>query len=620
MKTSIATVSLSGPLVDKLEAAARAGFDGVEIFENDLLGAMQNAGEVGRIVRDLGLACTMFQPFRDFEGLPQPQRQAAFDRMQRKFDTMDELGTDLVLLCSNCSPHALPDRARMIDDLAELGELAVTRGKRIGYEALAWGRHIYDHRDAWALVRDVDHPAIGMVLDTFHSLARDVPISSIGDIRADKLFIVQMADAPQLEMDPLSWSRHYRAMPGQGEWPVAEYVAAIQRTGYDGYFSLEIFNDQFRAGAASQIARDGLRSLKVLEDASARLRGKTATLPPPAEVNGVEFIEFAASHQEADEFATLFRALGFTPVARHRSKDVTRWKQGGINLVLNCEPDGHAHSYDVVHGGSVCAIGLSVEDQQAALDRAAALGVDRFEQAVALDEWEIPSLKGLGGSLLYLVNAENKASMWSDEFPHGMESAPTQPVLDRVDHLAQTMQYTEFLSWQLFYTSLFAMEKTSQLEIADPMGLVYSQAIQNADRSVRLTLNGSLAHQALSSRFVRNYFGSGVQHIAFATDDVFAAAEKAAAAGLPLLEIGPNYYADIAARFGLDPETLARMRELNILYDRDEQGEYFQFYSRAVAKRVFFEVVQRRDYDAYGAANAAIRLSAQASHREPEWM
>src|SRR5690606_37412880 len=165
-------------------------------FENDLLGATQDAAEIGRIVADLGLACTMYQPFRDFEGLPEPQRQAAFDRMQRKFATMDALGTDLVLLCSNCSPLALPDRDRVIGDLCELGELAAAHGKRIGYEALAWGRHVWDHREAWALVRDVDHPAIGLVLDTFHSLARQVPIASIGDIRADKLFIVQLADAP----------------------------------------------------------------------------------------------------------------------------------------------------------------------------------------------------------------------------------------------------------------------------------------------------------------------------------------------------------------------------------------------------------------------------------------
>ena len=153
------------------------------------------------------------------------------------------------------------------------------------------------------------------------------------------------------------------------------------------------------------------------------------------------------------------------------------------------------------------------------------------------------------------------------------------------------------------------------------MGIVYSQAVESRDHSVRFTLNGSLAGQSLTSRFIQNYFGAGVQHIAFATDDVFTAAANAQAGGLPMLEIGPNYYADIEAKFGLDPALVERMAALNILYDRDglDEGapEYFQFYSRAVGKRVFFEVVERRGYEAYGAVNASIRLNAQAQHRAP---
>jgi 4-hydroxyphenylpyruvate dioxygenase len=620
MKTSIATVSLSGTLVEKLEAIARAGFDGAEIFENDLLNARQDAAEIGRIMVDLGLCCTMFQPFRDFEGMPGDGGEAALRRMERKFGVMDALGTDLVLVCSNCSPQALGDRNRILDDLGALGDLAAAHGKRIGYEALAWGRHVNDHREAWALVRDTNHPAIGLVLDSFHSLARAIPTSSIGDIRADKLFLIQLADAPQLEMDPLSWSRHFRAMPGQGDLPLADYVAAIARTGYDGFWSLEIFNDRFRAGSATQVAVDGYRSLRLLEDEAARAAVKPSPLPPRVQSQGVEFIEFAASHEEAAEFEQLFRALGFAPTARHRSKDVTRWQQGTINLVLNCEPEGHAHSYDIVHGGSVCAIGLAVADQAAALDRADALKIPRFAQAVGPDEWEIPSLTGVGGSLLYLVDANSRERMWAEEFPYAGESCPDASNFVAIDHIAQTMQPNEFLSWLLFYVALFDMEKTAQLEIADPMGLVLSQAVQNADRSVRFTLNGSLAQQSLSSRFIRNYFGAGVQHIALATTDIFSAAEQARAAGLPMLEIGPNYYDDLDARFSIDPAELERMRALGILYDRDEQGEYFQLYSRAIAKRVFFEIVERRGYDHFGAANAAVRLGAQASHREPEWI
>ncbi|MEO0318273.1 MAG: hypothetical protein RL404_1950 [Pseudomonadota bacterium] len=618
MKSSIATVSVSGTLAEKLTNVASRGFDAVEIFENDLLSAPQSASEIGAMARDLGLAISMFQPFRDYEGLPDDLRERALERMRRKFAVMDDLGTDLVLLCSNCSPQASAERGRLLDDLGRIAELAGSHGKRIAYEALAWAPHVNDHRDAWALIRDVDHPALGLCLDSFHSLSRRIPSSSIGDIRADKLFMLQLADAPMLDMDLLNWSRHFRCMPGQGDFPLADYAAAIERIGYQGYWSLEIFNDRFRAGSAAQIARDGLRGLRVLHDTAQRQLGHKGDLPAAVEPKAVEFIEFAASHEEAAEFGRIFTALGFARTGRHRSKDVVRWQQGGINLVVNSEPEGLAHSFDIVHGGSVCAIGMAVDDQQAVLSRAEALDMQRFTQSVGPDEWAIPAVRGIGGSLLYLVDAQSRAAMWRDEFPLALEGASEAAAdLLRIDHVAQTMQYEEFLSWLLYYTALFAMEKTPQLEIADPMGIVYSQAVETPSRGVRFTLNGSMAANALSTRFIQNYFGAGVQHIAFAAADVFAVAERVRDAGLPMLEIGPNYYADLEARFGLDTDLVKRMAQLNILYDRDGTGEYFQFYTRAVAKRVFFEVVQRRSYDGYGASNAAIRLTAQALHRDP---
>lgn len=612
MPYSIATVCLSGLLADKLRAASEAGFGAVEIFENDLLTAPQSPTEIRTMMQDLGLGCAMLQPFRDYEGMPTELRDRALDRMRRKFKTMDDLGTDLILLCSNCSPHATGDRQRLVDDLGLLAETAAAHGKRIAYEALAWGSHVSDHRDAWSLVRDVDHPALGLCLDSFHSLARDIPTASIGDIKGDKLFIIQLADAPRIKADMLNWSRHLRCMPGQGDFDLVSYVAAIEKTGFSGLYSLEIFNDQFRAGLAGQVARDGYRALVALTDAVS----PTTAAQHPVSPRSVEFIEFAASHAEAEEFGAMFRALGFVPTARHRSKDVVRWQQGEINLVLNSEPDGLAHSFEVAHGGSVCAIGLGVDDQQAALVRADRLAISRHAQQIAPEEWEIPSVRAVGGSLIYLVDAASSAKMWAEEFPDPLEPLENG-ALARVDHIAQTMRYEEFLSWLLYYTALFDMTKTPQLEIADPMGLVYSQAVESRDKAVRFTLNGSLAANALSSRFIQHYFGAGVQHIAFATDDIFAAADAARTAGLPTLDVGANYYEDIEARFALDPGMVERMAAANILYDRDETGEYFQFYSRAVAKRVFFEVVERRSYDAYGAANASVRLTAQASFKGP---
>jgi len=234
MKTGIATVCISGDLDEKLVAIAEAGFEGVEIFENDFVSFDGAPRDIGRRIRDVGLDCIVFQPFRDFEGLPEPARSKAFSRAERKFDVMQELGTDLILICSNTSDQALGGINRAADDLAELGERAAARGLRIGFEALAWGRHVNDHRDAWEVVRRADHPNLGLILDTFHTLSRGIPVDSIRSIPADKIFLVQVADAPLIDMELLSWSRHLRNFPGQGELPLEAFMDALVATGYDG--------------------------------------------------------------------------------------------------------------------------------------------------------------------------------------------------------------------------------------------------------------------------------------------------------------------------------------------------------------------------------------------------
>ncbi|HHW1843475.1 TPA: sugar phosphate isomerase/epimerase family protein, partial [Pseudomonas aeruginosa] len=142
MQRSIATVSLSGTLPEKLEAIAAAGFDGVEIFENDLLHYDGSPRDVRRLCADLDLEILLFQPFRDFEGCRRERLERNLERAERKFDLMQELGTDLVLVCSNVAADALGEPALLADDLRQLVERAAVRGLRIGYEALAWGRQV----------------------------------------------------------------------------------------------------------------------------------------------------------------------------------------------------------------------------------------------------------------------------------------------------------------------------------------------------------------------------------------------------------------------------------------------------------------------------------------------
>src|SRR3954468_2805451 len=182
---SIATVSLSGSLDEKLRAIAAAGFDEVEIFENDLLSFSGSPRDVGQMCRDLGLAICAFQPFRDFEGMPEPQRARNFARAERKFDLMAELGCDLLMICSNVAPDSLGGIDRAAADFHELGDRAQKRGIKVGFEALAWGKHISDYRDSWEVVRRADHPAIGLTLDSFHIFSRKTDLKAIRSIPSD---------------------------------------------------------------------------------------------------------------------------------------------------------------------------------------------------------------------------------------------------------------------------------------------------------------------------------------------------------------------------------------------------------------------------------------------------
>ena len=305
MKTGIATVSISGNLEEKIEAIAAAGFTGIEIFEQDFIADTRSPRAVGERIRDAGLEVMLFQPFRDFEGLPGPLRAKAFDRAERKFDVMQELGCDLVLVCSTVHPEALGGIDRAAADFGELGERAARRGLRVGYEALAWGRHVNDHRDAWEIVRRADHPAVGLILDSFHTLGRGIDPQSIRRIPGDRIFFVQLADAPAIEMDLLYWSRHFRNMPGEGDLAVTDFMRAVMATGYAGPISLEIFNDQFRGGSPRTIAQDGYRSLVALMDEVRRAEPEAAPditpLPPPIEVRDTAFVEFAAQGEKLAE-------------------------------------------------------------------------------------------------------------------------------------------------------------------------------------------------------------------------------------------------------------------------------------------------------------------------------
>lgn len=623
MKTSIATVSIAGNLPEKLEAIAEAGFDGIEIFEQDFIAHDGAPREVGDLIRSMGLEITLFQPFRDFEGLPDPLRAKAFDRAERKFDLMQELGTELVLVCSTCHPEALGGIDRAAADFHELGERAAARGLRVGFEALAWGRHVNDHRDAWEIVRRTEHANVGLILDSFHSLARNIDPDTIRRIPGDRIFFVQLADAPRTDMDLLYWSRHFRNMPGEGDLAVTDFMRAVMATGYDGPISLEIFNDQFRSGRPRTIAQDGYRSLMALMDdvrlSKPAVARNLPAVPSRAAAKGVAFVEFASRGAEAEALETTLKTLGFQHSGRHIAKQLSLWTQGDIRIVVNRETTGYASSAYNMHGTTVCDIGLSVDAAAEAVARARHLGANPFDQPVGPGELQIPAIRGLGGSVLHFIDdASGLKDVWDVEFTSTAAPEPGAG-LRRVDHIAQTMSYDEMLSWSLFYTTLFRMQRSAMVDVIDPDGLVRSQALEADDGRLRITLNGAESHRTLAGNFLADSFGASVQHIALATEDIFATATELARRGFRPLEMSENYYADLAARFDIDPPRLEQMRAGNILYDEDSDGAFLQLYSRPITGGLFFEIVERRGgYRGYGGPNAPFRIAAQKRLMRPK--
>ncbi len=640
MRRSIATISLSGTLPEKLEAAAAARFDAVEIFENDLLFFDGQAKAVRQFAADLGLEICVFQPFRDFEGVADELFARNLERAERKFDLMQELGAPMLLVCSNVAQSTIDDDGRAAAQLCQLAERAARRQLRVGYEALAWGARISSYAHAWRLVEKAAHPHLGLILDSFHTLAIKDDLAPLATIQADRIFLVQIADAPLLSMDVLSWSRHFRCFPGQGDLDIAEFLSAVLEAGYAGPISLEIFNDDFRAAPTRQTATDGMRSLLFLEertreklDAKARAgsdKGTPASArrrrvelfdpPPPAVFRGISFIEFAVDSNSQTRLDELLVKLGFRHAGRHRSKDVLLYRQGDVNLIVNAEKDSFAHSYFLMHGPSICAIALSADDEIQALSRAEAFGAKRFDGRVGPNEMRVPAIRSPDAGLFYFVAERGEPAHELDtDFiidPHRDDASATA-WLYRVDHIAQALPEGQLDSWILFFRSVLGLEPERAFELPDPYGLVHSRAVASANRALRFALNVSQSRNTATARSVSASAGAGVHHIALESTDIFATVDKLRSNGVPLLPIPENYYDDLNARLALPGDLIDRLRQNGVLYDRIAEAEFFQVYTEPFEDRFYFEIMQRRGgYDLYGAPNAPVRMAALAQLRQ----
>ncbi|MDC0093901.1 sugar phosphate isomerase/epimerase [Alphaproteobacteria bacterium] len=257
MIPTIATVSLGGEIKKKLQAISKAGFHSIELFDADLDTFEGHAKELKNLIRDFGLSLASYFPLRNFEGMPEGQKGSIFDQAKYYLNTAKELGSEMVMICSNTSQESLPNEKKITSDLNELAEIAKNFEIKLAYEALAWGIHVNDYRHAMQLIQDADHMNLGIALDTFHIMSKKDDITQIRHIPREKIYLVQISDAPFLDLDYLSWSRSHRILPGYGDFDLKSFVKEVKLTGYDQYFSLECFNKNLQAKDPINTAAEG---------------------------------------------------------------------------------------------------------------------------------------------------------------------------------------------------------------------------------------------------------------------------------------------------------------------------------------------------------------------------
>jgi 4-hydroxyphenylpyruvate dioxygenase len=323
--------------------------------------------------------------------------------------------------------------------------------------------------------------------------------------------------------------------------------------------------------------------------------------------DGFEFVEYAAPDPVA--LGQLFQTLGFQAVAKHRSKDVTLYRQGDINYVLNAEPDSFAQSFARVHGPSICAIGFRVRDAAHTYKRAQELGAWGVESTVGPMELNIPAIKGIGDSLIYLVDRYgDRGTIYDVDFVpiEGSEPSPPGAGLTYIDHLTHNVHRGRMLEWADFYERLFDFSEVRYFDIKGQMTGLRSKAMVSPCGKIRIPINESADDQSQIAEYLSAYHGEGIQHVALGTDDIYKTVEDLRARGTGLLDTPDTYYEKVDERVPGHGEDLERLRMNHILIDgapAEGQGLLLQIFTETVIGPIFFEIIERKGNDGFGEGN-----------------
>ena len=326
----------------------------------------------------------------------------------------------------------------------------------------------------------------------------------------------------------------------------------------------------------------------------------------PMGTDGFEFVEYAAP--EPEKLGALFERMGFSPVARHRSKRVSLYRQGDVNFILNAEPDSFAQSFARVHGPSVCAMAIRVKDAAAAYDRALKLGARPFHGRIGPMELNIPAIHGIGDSLIYLVDRYGDRTIYDVDFVpvQGSEARPKGVGLTQIDHLTHNVHRGRMALWAGFYEKLFNFREIRYFDIEGKKTGLFSRAMTSPCGKIRIPINESQDDKSQIEEYLQEYRGEGIQHIALGTADIVRTVDVLRGQGVQFQDTPDTYYEGVDARVRGHRENLEELRKRRILLDGNpEKGEglLLQIFTQNVIGPIFFEIIQRKGNEGFGEGN-----------------
>jgi 4-hydroxyphenylpyruvate dioxygenase len=324
----------------------------------------------------------------------------------------------------------------------------------------------------------------------------------------------------------------------------------------------------------------------------------------PIGTDGFEFVEYTAP--DVRELSALFERMGFRAVARHRSKDVTLFRQGQVNFIVNAEPDSHGSRFAREHGPSACAMAFRVKDAAKAYTKLIALGAKPFHNQVGPMELNIPAIEGIGGSVIYLVDRYGEHSIYDVDF---VATDPARGLvhdgagLTAIDHVTHNVFRGNMDKWAGFYETLFNFREVRYFDIEGKLTGLKSRAMTSPDGAIRIPINESSDDKSQIEEYLHAYHGEGIQHIALSTNNIYHSVEMLAEHGAQFQDTPDTYYERLDNRIKGHGEDVARLKASRILMDGEKDNLLLQIFTQNAIGPIFFEIIQRKGNQGFGEGN-----------------